>query len=93
MATLGHDSIPFEGAEKLLEIWFAPSPAHVPDASTPVNGKAGLRIIGRGEWEEMLEVVKCKVLNVVEGLEMDAYLLRYVKNPRLPWTSNSCIAC
>lgn len=66
---------PFEGPEKLLEIWFAPSPAQVPDASA-VDGRFGLRKIPRAEWEVMLDIVKCKILSVIEGTEMDAYLLR-----------------
>lgn len=67
---------PFEGPEKLLEIWFAPSPADVPDASIATNGKFGLRKVPRHVWEDMLAIVKCQVLSVIEGSEMDAYLLR-----------------
>ncbi|KAI0686357.1 S-adenosylmethionine decarboxylase [Cytidiella melzeri] len=66
---------PFEGPEKLLEIWFAPSPAELPDASDSQDGKLGLRKVPRAIWEEMLDIVKCKILSVVEGTEMDAYLL------------------
>ncbi|RDX50180.1 S-adenosylmethionine decarboxylase [Lentinus brumalis] len=71
---------PFEGPEKLLEIWFAPSPADCPDAPAPGTpgpdgGKFGLRKVPRAVWEEMLDIVKCKILSVVEGMEMDAYLL------------------
>jgi S-adenosylmethionine decarboxylase len=69
-------SAPFEGPEKLLEIWFAPSPADVPDASSTITGKHGLRRIKRSVWEDMLAIVKCKILSVVEGTETDAYLLR-----------------
>ena len=69
-------SAPFEGPEKLLEIWFAPSPADVPDASSTITGKHGLRGITRSVWEDMLAIVKCKILSVVEGTETDAYLLR-----------------
>ncbi|KAL4074018.1 S-adenosylmethionine decarboxylase [Scleroderma citrinum] len=68
-------SAPFEGPEKLLEVWFAPSPAHVPDVHSPKNGKIGLRNVPRIVWEEMLAIVKCKVLSVIEGDETDAYLL------------------
>ncbi|KAI6125812.1 S-adenosylmethionine decarboxylase [Pisolithus croceorrhizus] len=68
-------SAPFEGPEKLLEVWFAPSPAHIPDANRPKNGKIGLRKVPRVVWEDMLAVVKCKVLSVIEGDETDAYLL------------------
>ena len=67
---------PFEGPEKLLEIWFAPSPAHLPDAADAQNGKIGLRKVPRAVWEEMLDIVKCKILSAVHGPEMDAYLLR-----------------
>ena len=70
---------PFEGPEKLLEIWFAPSAADCPDAtSVGADGKFGLRKVPRAVWEEMLDIVKCKILSVVEGTEMDAYLLRWV---------------
>ncbi|TFK18928.1 adenosylmethionine decarboxylase [Coprinopsis marcescibilis] len=57
---------PFEGPEKLLEIWFAQSPSDV-DKS--------LRDVPRSVWEEMLDIVRCKVLNVIVGEETDAYLL------------------
>ena len=68
---------PFEGPEKLLEIWFAPSAADCSDAAIPrPDGKFGLRKVPRSIWEEMLDIVKCKILSYVEGHEMDAYLLR-----------------
>ncbi|OCH93120.1 S-adenosylmethionine decarboxylase [Obba rivulosa] len=66
---------PFEGPEKLLEIWFTPSPADVPDASTSTDDKLGLRKVPREVWADMLDIVKCKILSVIEGAEMDAYLL------------------
>lgn len=76
------ESFQFEGAEKLLEIWFAPSPADV-ERPSPLtdNGKYGLRRVTRAIWEEMLDIVKCKMLSVVEGSEIDAYLLRSVAPP------------
>ncbi|KAL7421516.1 spermidine resistance protein [Cryptotrichosporon argae] len=70
---------PFEGPEKLLEVWFAPGPDGL--ASAPAagpsrrEGQRGLRGIPRKVWEDMLDIVKCKVLSVVEGQEIDAYLL------------------
>ena len=113
---------PFEGPEKLLEVWFAPSADELPERDEDlaasfvarqqqqqqqqaqngdVNGggsgnqhggllkqrarhdgmKAdneyrGLRKVPREVWEEMLDIVKCKVLSVVQGEELDAYLLR-----------------
>jgi S-adenosylmethionine decarboxylase len=83
----GNHPGPFEGPEKLLEIWFAPSAQHVHDAfvaSRPQGvdvediqeGKYGLRAVERRVWDEMLDIVKCKVLSVVYGEEIDAYLLR-----------------
>lgn len=76
---------PFEGPEKLLEIWFepnapAPENAGPDDAVTGIKdlGRVGLRTVERAVWEDMLDIVKCKVLSVVYGREMDAYLLRCV---------------
>ncbi|QRV79317.1 adenosylmethionine decarboxylase [Ceratobasidium sp. AG-Ba] len=63
---------PFEGPEKLLEIWFAESAEAV---EVERDGLKGLRVVPRAVWEEMLDIVKCKVLSVIEGREMDAYLL------------------
>lgn len=71
-------STPFEGPEKLLEVWFAPSAASVQDTRSPRDGRFGLRKIPRFVWEDMLDIVKCKVLSVIEGDQTDAYLLRYV---------------
>lgn len=80
---------PFEGPEKLLEVWFAPSLSALPDVpessargalrSRPSGVQRtwrGLRRVPKEVWEEMLDIVKCKVLSVVEGEELDAYLLR-----------------
>lgn len=77
-------SSPFEGPEKLLEVWFAPSAAHLHDALSQTNGRVGLRKIPRSVWEDMLDIVKCKVLSVIEGDETDAYLLRCVSTLHLP---------
>lgn len=70
-------SAPFEGAEKLLEVWFAPSPGHVPNEPSP-HGKLGLRKVPRDVWDDMLAIVRCRILSSIEGDEMDAYLLRLV---------------
>lgn len=71
---------PFEGPEKLLEVWFAPSVDDVKRDDDPIDHRgvrrSGLRKVKREEWEEMLAIVKCQVLSVVEGREIDAYLLR-----------------
>ena len=66
-------SCPFEGPEKLLEIWLSP-----PKAGMDSTGGLGLRSVPREQWEEMLDIVRCKVLSVIHGKELDAYLLRYV---------------
>ena len=67
---------PFEGPEKLLEIWFAP--CYTSLSSDGDLQKSGLRAVPGSVWEDMLEIVKCKVLSVVHGKEIDAYLLRFV---------------
>lgn len=64
-------SPPFEGPEKLLEIWFEP-----PEAPTGDSERRGLLAVPREKWESMLDIVRCKVLSVIEGQELDAYLLR-----------------
>lgn len=64
----------FEGPEKLLEIWFAASPTELDDG----EAKTGLRKVERAVWEDMLAIVQCKVLSVIEGTDIDAYLLRSV---------------
>ncbi|KAB5595175.1 S-adenosylmethionine decarboxylase proenzyme [Ceratobasidium theobromae] len=66
---------PFEGPEKLLEIWFAESADAVETIGTEQDGRKGLRLVPRQVWEDMLDIVKCKVLSVIEGRETDAYLL------------------
>jgi len=60
---------PFEGPEKLLEIWWSDMAEHVHG-----NGK-GLRAIQREDWESMLDEVHCKVLSTIPGNGVDAYLL------------------
>lgn len=69
---------PFEGPEKLLEIWFAESADVFETSGDAQDGRKGLRLVPRSVWEEMLDIVKCKVLSVIEGRETDAYLLRCV---------------
>lgn len=86
---------PFEGPEKLLELWFADCPELLSpqalratftilqdaqgrplDADTaPPRPRVGLRAVPRAMWEGMLDIVKCKVLSVIEGQDVDAYLL------------------
>lgn len=59
----------FEGAEKLLEIWFQP-------AATQVAGeRKGLFQVARQTWVEMLKLVRCEVIGYISSGELDAYLL------------------
>ncbi|KAJ3373677.1 spermidine resistance protein [Allomyces arbusculus] len=76
----------FEGAEKLLEVWFHEGPSTVHDhgdADAIIDGPAqkkrrtecGLRAIDRDTWQTMLNVVKCQILSVISNAHADAYLL------------------
>lgn len=81
---------PFEGPEKLLELWFSASADTVPinsnvgtrhlipgvlEGEDAKKNLTGLRKVEKEVWREMLDEVKCKVLSVVESEKMDAYLL------------------
>lgn len=61
----------FEGPEKLLEVWFAPSALSLPAGTKP----NGLKAVPAETWETMLDMVNCKVLSVLESDAVDAYLL------------------
>jgi len=61
----------FEGPEKLLEVWFAPS---VPALPSGVK-REGLKSVAPEAWVEMLDLVNCKILSVVRSDNVDAYLL------------------
>ncbi|KAK3308443.1 S-adenosylmethionine decarboxylase [Chaetomium strumarium] len=61
----------FEGPEKLLEVWFSPSPNALP-AGVKENG---LKAVSPSTWEGMLDMVNCKVLSIVKSDHVDAYLL------------------
>ncbi|KZZ92837.1 S-adenosylmethionine decarboxylase proenzyme [Moelleriella libera RCEF 2490] len=61
----------FEGPEKLLEVWFAPSASSLPAAATP----HGLKCVPSDTWVAMLDMVNCKILSVLESDDVDAYLL------------------
>ncbi|KAF3771120.1 adenosylmethionine decarboxylase activity protein [Cryphonectria parasitica EP155] len=76
--TINHDvaadldsSNAFEGPEKLLEVWFAPSPSALPQGAK----ENGLLSVASKTWEGMLDLVHCQVLSVVSSGHMDAYLL------------------
>lgn len=73
---------PFEGPEKLLELWFAPSVEALPECQramaerhVTLGGRLGLRRVPKSTWEGMLELVKCKTLSIETNAEVDAFLL------------------
>ncbi|KAK3328145.1 S-adenosylmethionine decarboxylase [Cercophora scortea] len=61
----------FEGPEKLLEVWFAPSAKSLPATAK----EHGLKAVDSAIWEGMLDLVNCKVLSIVKSDNVDAYLL------------------
>ncbi|GEQ69325.1 hypothetical protein JCM33374_g2996 [Metschnikowia sp. JCM 33374] len=61
----------FEGPEKLLEIWFWPSPESIPNTVS----KEGLRAIPLEKWKHILDLVNCKILSMKSSAALDAYLL------------------
>lgn len=76
--TINHDvaadldsSNAFEGPEKLLEVWFAPSPTALPPGAQP----DGLKGVSSEDWVGMLDMVNCKILSVLKSDAVDAYLL------------------
>lgn len=61
----------FEGPEKLLEVWFAPGPDALPPSAKP----NGLKAVPSDTWVDMLDMVNCKILSVLDSEHVDAYLL------------------
>lgn len=55
----------------MLEVWFAAAPDALPAGAN----KNGLKAVPADTWKEMLDLVNCKVLSVVESEHVDAYLL------------------
>ncbi|XP_013381055.1 S-adenosylmethionine decarboxylase proenzyme isoform X2 [Lingula anatina] len=56
----------FEGTEKLLEVWFG---------SSHKDRTADLRLIPREFWDDLLDLVQCKILSVVKNESIHAYVL------------------
>ncbi|XP_078617401.1 S-adenosylmethionine decarboxylase proenzyme-like isoform X1 [Branchiostoma floridae x Branchiostoma japonicum] len=54
----------FEGAEKLLEVWFLRT-----------EPGQNLRHIAREDWEEVLKTVRCQIISTIKNDSQDAYLL------------------
>lgn len=61
----------FEGPEKLLEVWFWPSPKDIPSSVT----SEGLKAIPLEKWVSILDLVNCKILSMKSTPAVDAYLL------------------
>ncbi|KAB8234690.1 adenosylmethionine decarboxylase SPE2 [Aspergillus alliaceus] len=60
----------FEGPEKLLEVWFAPSANELGSTQS-----TGLKAVPEEIWKDMLDLVNCQVLSIVSSEDVDAYLL------------------
>lgn len=60
-----------KGPEKLLEVWFSASANCLPISTAP----EGLKIVPAAVWKDMLDLVNCKVLSIIESEDVDAYLL------------------
>ncbi|CAF1026134.1 unnamed protein product [Didymodactylos carnosus] len=59
----------FEGAEKLLEIWFGTS------SENKLTARNDLRHIPRDVFEDVLNLVNCKVLKYAQSKDIDTYVL------------------
>lgn len=58
----------FEGAEKLLEVWFA---------NAKDNDQRGdLRVVPLESWQSILKLVKCEIISFQRHDLLDAYVLR-----------------
>lgn len=65
--TMGSNAeIFFEGAEKLLEVWFA--------SDSPDENRS-LRTVPRWQWEELLDIAHCRICSHQSNDYMDAYVL------------------
>lgn len=68
-----NDEYFFEGAEKLLEIWFASGLEG--EGEEAANTEADLRKIPRAALESVLKLVKCEIISFKRSPEIDAYVL------------------
>ncbi|CAH1116296.1 unnamed protein product [Phaedon cochleariae] len=57
----------FEGAEKLLEIWFTTANSN--------HKTADLRKIPRSKLESLMKIVRCEIMSFVKNDQIDAYVL------------------
>ena len=66
----------FEGAEKLLEIWFASSLDQESNSgSNVIASQPDLRRIPRSALESLLKLVKCEIISYQKHDQIDAYVL------------------
>jgi S-adenosylmethionine decarboxylase len=69
----------FEGAEKLLEVWFSNSSSCSEDGNSETESfddkPLTLRNIPRSELERLVEIAHCQIVSAVRGRSMDAYVL------------------
>lgn len=68
---ISNDADKISGPEKLLEVWFAPSPNDLLECTEP----KGLKAVPSDVWKTMLDLVHCQVLSIIENEDVDAYLL------------------
>lgn len=57
-----------KGPEKLLEVWFSASANCLPIATAP----EGLMIVPAAVWKDMLDLVNCEVLSIIESEDVNA---------------------
>ncbi|GMS98343.1 hypothetical protein PENTCL1PPCAC_20518 [Pristionchus entomophagus] len=66
----------FEGAEKLLEVWFGSSMEVDGETTLPMNGASlSLRSIPRKEWDDLCDIAACRILHAMSNSHMDSYVL------------------
>lgn len=74
----------FEGPEKLLEIWWSPSPELTQTSEWKISD---LRCIPRKKIEKILDLANCKIISVIKNEHITAYLLSesslYISSNRL----------
>lgn len=59
----------FEGPEKVLEVWFRPSP------DSKQKTQRGLRDIDQDTWQKMLDLVHCKIMSKTGNECFDSFVL------------------
>ncbi|KAF8365564.1 smd-1 [Pristionchus pacificus] len=66
----------FEGAEKLLEVWFGSSSEVDGVAHPSMNGASlSMRSIPREEWDDLCSIAACRILHAMSNSHMDSFVL------------------